>query len=201
MLSKEQILELKKQLSEQIANLPPEKKAEAQSQIDAMSPEALELMLEEQRSPQTKSPKNSKGIFRLIVSGEIPSKIVEENSVCMAVLEIKPLSKAHLIIIPKFPIKTANKIPSKAFSLAKKLAKRIEAKFKAQSVEIQTETKFGEQILNVIPQYADTPLKRYDAQEAELAEVYNKLKVEKVIRIKKKKTQATNLIPWKRRIP
>lgn len=68
MLSAEEIQELKDQLSEQIQHLPSDKKAAAQAQIDNMSSEALEAMLNQQSS------KKPQEILRSIVNGEIPSK-------------------------------------------------------------------------------------------------------------------------------
>lgn len=200
MLSKEQISELKKQLSEQIKHLPAEKKAQAQKQIDSMSSEALEEMLQEQRSSPHKN-SQSQGIFRMIVAGEIPSKIIEQNPEALAVLEIKPVSKAHIMIIPKIPVVGKNKMPPKAFTLARKISKRIGSKLKAESVEIQTETKFGEQIINVIPKYKNSSnTQRYDAPESELEEVQNKLKIVKRTR-KSKQSPVKSLPVLKRRIP
>ncbi len=49
-LTQEQIKELKFQLSQQIQNLPEDKKLAAQQQIESLSPEALEYMLKEQTS-------------------------------------------------------------------------------------------------------------------------------------------------------
>ena len=54
-LTKEEIQELKSQLLEQIKDLPSDKKAEAQAQIDSLSPEALESMLNQQKSSSQKT--------------------------------------------------------------------------------------------------------------------------------------------------
>ena len=98
-LTKEQIQELKKQLFDQIENLPLGQKESAQNQINSMSSEALEVMLKQQQT-QVK-------IFRKIASKEIPSRIIEENEEALAVLEIRPISKGHSIIISKSEIKDA----------------------------------------------------------------------------------------------
>src|SRR3989344_8766979 len=101
MLTPEQVAELKSQLAEQIKHLPEAQRAQAQVQIDQMSPEALELMLNQQMSSQSTKAKASKSVFRMIIDGELPSKKINENKNAIAVLEIKPVSKGHVIIIPK----------------------------------------------------------------------------------------------------
>jgi len=200
-LTQEQVQELKKQLSEQIQHLPPNQKDEAQKQIDNMSSEALESMLNQQK----KEPQES--IFRAIISGKIPSKKIDENKESIAVLDIKPISKGHTIIIPKNPCKSSKDLKTPSFSLAKKISKKIISKLKAQGTEIQTEFKFGETIINIIPIY-DKPLtissERYDASEKELNEVFLKLrtiKKPKTIKIKKAKPTSKEIIKLNRKIP
>jgi len=208
-LTQEQVQELKKQLSQQIQHLPPQQKEAAQKQIDSMSPEALEIMLKQQQT-QGPSPKQGpqKTIFRMIVDGDITSTEVDRNKKALAVLDINPISKGHIIIIPKSPVSNAKDLPTTAFSLAKKLSKRIEKKLKAKSVEIQTETKFEETIVNLIPIY-DKPLSihspRKQAPQEELektAELLRPMKKKKTTVIKKKKkTQETEILKLPKRIP
>src|SRR3989344_5808725 len=68
-LTKEQIEELKKQLHSQIKKMPENEKKEAEAQIENLSDEAIESMLEQQKSSQ-------KPIFREIISGNIPRIII-----------------------------------------------------------------------------------------------------------------------------
>ncbi|MCH7567879.1 MAG: HIT domain-containing protein [Nanoarchaeota archaeon] len=201
-LTPTQIEELKKQLSEQIQHLPLEQRQQAEKQIDSMSAEALELMLKQQQ----KQMQNAK-VFRLIIKGNIPSKKIDENNDAIAVLDIRPISKGHTIIIPKKPAKNTNQIPEQAFTLAKQISKKIISKLKAKNTEIQTESKFNEVIINIIPVY-DEPLNinspRHEANEQELKEVLQKLKEEKkleIIKIKKNKTEKSKIIKLKRKIP
>ena len=198
-LTPEQIKELKSQLSEQIKNLPENQKAEAQKQIDSMSSEALETMIKQQQSQQQ--------IFRSIIEGKIPSKKIEENSSGLAVLEIKPNSRGHTIIIPKKQVKTPEKIPKSIFKLAEKISKRIIKKLKARDVQVQSQFLFGETIINLIPIY-DNPLTidspRENATEKDLEEIYKKIhlvKKAKVIKITKKKPKKSEVIKLSRKIP
>lgn len=211
-LTEEQVKALKEQLSSQIENLPFDKKEEAQRQIDSLSTEALEMMLKQQNSKSSRQ----KSVFRMIIDNEIPSYKLDENSKAIAVLEINPISKGHTIIIPKTAAKTAKELPTQAFSLAKKLSKSIISKLKAKSAEIQTETKFNEAIINVIPIY-DAPLSidspRNKAEKSDLESIESKLKVvkripkPKVEKIKIKteeqssQKQASQVLKLKRKIP
>ena len=143
MLTPEQVAELKSQLAEQIKHLPEAQRAQAQVQIDQMSPEALELMLNQQMSSQSTKAKASKSVFRMIIDGELPSKKINENKDAIAVLEIKPVSKGHVIIIPKKSVSVRQALPSRVLSFANKLSKRLKSKLKAKGVELQTENTFG----------------------------------------------------------
>jgi len=204
-LTQEQIKELKRQLSEQIKHLTSPEKEEAQKQIDSMSPAALESMLKQQMAKQKSGQGASQEVFRSIISGNIPSKKIDENSAALAVLDIKPISKGHTVIIPKKQVTTPKDLPTSAFTLAKKIAKKISSKLKASSCEIQTESKFGEIIINIIPIY-DQPLTlnspRQDASEEDLQALYNKLKkAEKLKVIKLKKPKSTGIKLKRFRIP
>jgi histidine triad (HIT) family protein len=203
-LTPEQVKALKSQLLAQIQNLPEDKKTEAQAQIESLSPQALELMLKQQAKAE-----KEQSVFRLIVKGEIPSAIVDENKEAIAVLEINPISKAHIIIIPRKPVTSAKEMPTKAFSLAKKLSKRITLKLKAKSAEIQTETKFREMIINIIPIY-DKELNinspRYKASKEELEEIAQEIRIKKKAKIEKIKKEKpvdlkTQILKLPRKIP
>ena len=200
-LTPEQIEELKEQLSEQIQHLPDEQRQAAQQQIDEMSSEALETMLKQQTSSQ-------KSIMRMIVDGEIPSHRLDENKAAIAVLDIKPVSRGHILVIPKQKTILTSALPPQALNLARKLAKHLVRKLKAKNTEIQTENKFGEQVINVIPVYekpANLHSPRYEASEKELNDLVSLLKVKKRKASPKKKPATTPtqvpLLKLKRRIP
>ena len=183
-LTPEQIQELKSQLFSQIQHLPPDKKQQAEEQIKNMSAEAIESMLKQQSGPQ-------KSIFRMIIDKEVESIIVDSNDEALAVLDIAPLSDGHTLIIPRSASSSAQQIPGKAFELAQKVSSLIKENLKASSVSIQTEMKFGESIIHVIPSY-DSPVsldsKRKNSSQDELKDLLKKIKPEeqpKPIKIKK----------------
>ncbi len=204
-LTPQEIQELKKQLSSQIQHLPQDQREEAQQQIDEMSPEALELMLNQQKVKQTE-----KSIMRLIIEGALPSRKIDTNKYALAVLDIRPVSQGHVLIIPLSAVTAKQQIPTQAFTLAKKIAKRMKSKLTPEGIEIQTETKFKEQVINVIPCY-EKPLSitspRYEATPEELDKMQKLLAAkERKPRIKKKTDKQTlsqkrDTIILKRRIP
>jgi histidine triad (HIT) family protein len=206
-LTDEQISELKKQLSEQIKDLPEDQKAAAEKQISDLSPEALESMLEQQKSQNPGAGAQEPGeIYRAIIEGKIPSKKIEENPEAIAVLEIKPISSGHVIVIPKKQVKDPIELPTKVLSLAKSIAKRIKSKLKAKEVKTFTPLAFGEIIINLVPIY-DKPLDlnspRTESQDDELLDIqkklYKKPTLEKIKLTKKPSNKKT--IKLKRRIP
>jgi histidine triad (HIT) family protein len=201
-LTQEEISELKSQLKSQISHLPPDKQKEAIAQIDAMSSQALETMLEQQRS----SP--GQKIFRMLVSGEIPSVKIGENSHAIALLSTKSISVGHTIIIPKEPVKSPPELPKDALSLAGEISKKILSNLKAKSVEEQVEVAFGEAVINLIPVY-ENPLSlkspRKDRSLEELEKIKTSLeiiKIEKKVEVvKKEKSEKTKPVKMNRRLP
>lgn len=198
-LSKEQISNLKKQLLDQVKSLPENKRKEAEKQIEDLSDEAIEEMLESQKESQIK-------IFREIISGKIPSKKIDENESAIAVLEIKPLSKGHSIIIPKEQISNIDKIPEKVSILIDKVSKNISDKLKPKNVKIIPEIKFGETIINVIPIYdkdVNLESERLNESESNLDKIIDLLnKKEEKIQINEvKKEELKELKKFPRRIP
>jgi len=205
-LTDEQIENIRAQLREQIQNLPEDKKAQALQQIESLSSQALESLLKQQSSGPKKE---SKTVFRMIVDNDIPSAKIDENKFAIAVLDINPISKGHAIIIPKNPVSDSNLLPTTVFTLAKKLAKKLALKLKTKSIEIQTEIKFGEAIINIIPCYGaqlNLGSPRSSSTIEQLEEIASGLrhkqtpKIEK-IKIKTSKNSEGPVLKLPRRIP
>lgn len=199
-LTPEQVKQLKNHLKEQITHLPDSQRLEAEAHIEKMSDEAIEEMLQHQKVAQ-------KQIYRAIINEELPSKKIDENKDAIAVLDIKPISKGHTIIIPKKEVKDVKDLSPSSMELAKKIAGEIENKLKAKSTEIQPEFKFGEIIINVIPIY-DKPLSlnspRQEIHEPQLVEIQDilKSKPKEKITAPQKEVKEPTLVPkLKRRIP
>lgn len=210
MLSPEDLALARKQLSEQVEAMQegPQKDA-ARGQLANLSDEAISAMVEQQQQSASTggAAKEQRSVFRMIVDGTIPSKKVDENKEAVAVVSIRPVSKGHVIVIPKTLARDSKELPAKALSLAKKVATRMASKLKTKATEIQTSRAFDEVILNVIPVYekrVDVNSPAYEANEEELNEVYDLLKVvkkKKVKVIRREKKTETSVIKMKRRVP
>jgi histidine triad (HIT) family protein len=192
MISKEQAIQIKQQLIEQINNSNLENKQEILEYISRLNESELEEFLEKQgvtyktnqKSSETKiksedslSQENS-CVFCLITKNKISSYKLDETKDAIAVLEINPFSKGHSLIIP-VQHTTTEKLPTPVLSLAKKIAKKIKTKLKPQEIKIETFSLKGHTGINVIPIYKNIELKQKTASEEELKELQNKLKIKK----------------------
>ncbi len=192
MLTEEQAKEIKSQLMQHIdSSFPEDKKAAAKQQVENMGNEQLEEFLKQNNLMKEGQPPGAEqqSIFRSIVEEKIPSYKVEEDVHSLAVLEINPISKGHVILIPKQKVSSAEEIPQQVFSLAKKISKRIKSKLKPKEVQISPSSSFGEAIINIFPVYENESLnsQRHHAKEEELLELQKKLQKKKIKRIIKKK--------------
>ena len=79
-------------------------------------------------------------IFTKIINGEIPSYKVAENDEFFAFLDINPLVKGHVLVIPKKEIDYIfdidNELYSRFFVFAKELAKAIEKVISCERIGI-----------------------------------------------------------------
>ena len=211
-LTEDQIEEFKKQIIQQIeSTFSEDKKSPAIERINLMNNDEFIDFLKKNKLLNSDSDKESpeesdisasnETPFRLIIEGKILSYLIDENKDCMAVLEIKPVSKGHIIIIPKKAISESDKIPKSAFSLAKKISKKIETNFKPKEVLISSSQVFGETILNILPVYSNeslaSPRRQISKEELEnlknILEKKKKTKQAKKPRIKKIKESLMTL--------
>ncbi|MFA5020301.1 MAG: HIT domain-containing protein [Candidatus Pacearchaeota archaeon] len=187
MLTQEQAKEIKNQLLKQLDKFPEEQREELEEQIEEMDAKELEEFLVKNKIVSDNNETNSP--FRAIIEGKIPSYKVGENEGAIAVLEINPISKAHLLIIPKQPA-TNSHIPKEALGLAETMAKKIKIEFNVKKVEIIPSKILGETIINVLPVYNGENLetKREKASESELKEIQHLL-IKEIAKEKVKKTR------------
>ncbi|MFQ5530977.1 MAG: HIT domain-containing protein [Candidatus Nanoarchaeia archaeon] len=148
-------------------NLPEQQKQAAIKQISAMTGEQLEEFIKQNNLTQKQgSPPQSPGsqesgsqpqgcIFCAISEGKTESYKIDENKNAMAVLELNPISKGHSLVIPKKHVSNSGDVPSQAFTLAKKISKKIKTKLKPENVQISNSNMMGHEIIQVIPIYGD----------------------------------------------
>lgn len=204
-LSAEEVAELKEQLRQQVMHLPDQQRQAAEAQITAMSAEALEAMLEQQRSRAPSS--GQKTIFRLIVNKEVQSYHVEENADAVAVLDINPIAKGHTLVIPKVAVSEIKDIPTGVHQLAEKLTTQLAKAVDAKKVSIIPDKKFGEAYLHLVPitdkeLTLNAPRTTADPKElsmfAESLNIVSKPEPEKIVLTKSETNQVLRL---RRRIP
>jgi len=180
MLPKEQAESIKKQLLSQIEGMDIPNKEETKKQISSMNPEQLEQFLK-QNNIQTSEGQSQeqKCIFCSIAFNEMPSYKISEDESAVAVLELNPISKGHVLIIPK---EHSEKVPEKASKFAEEISKTLKTKLSPKDIVIQNSSMFGHEILNIIPIYnnenINSPRKKIDEKEL--------LQLQKLLEIKKK---------------
>jgi histidine triad (HIT) family protein len=157
MLTDEQVESMKSQLIKQIeASFPEDKREFAISQIEAMDSEQLENFLIKNnliKKDGTTSMSGNQCVFCSIVFGDINSYKIAENSKAIAVLEINPVSRGHVIIIPKEHIASEKGMPEEIKNLAKKVSLLIKTRLKPENVKIVLSNVMGHEIFNIIPVY------------------------------------------------
>lgn len=219
MLTKEQEETIKKQIISHIEeSFPEDKKGFARKRIESMSSAELEEFLQKNNLMMNQSDSSEKGnpqcVFCSIVSGDIISSKISENKNAIAVIEINPVSKGHILIIPKEHAISHEKEQKKDIgNLVKNISKLLEKKFKPKSIIVSPSNLFGHEVINVIPQFNEETAdsQRHKATPEEISEIHKILaskkdntnekakKVEKIKTPKPKKIEEKFWLP--RRIP
>ena len=102
-------------------------------------------------------------IFCKIVKGEIPSKIIFEDEVCMAILDINPSTVGHTILIPKEHYMMMPMVPDEILGHMGVISKYINDLYKEvfntldMTVYISNGSAAGQQVqhfaMHLIPRY------------------------------------------------
>lgn len=136
--------QIKRQLIENIeSNLPKEKGDVLKRQIVSMSNEQLESFLK-------RSGTNPECIFCSIASGKAESFKINENDSAVAVLEINPASKGHVLIIPKEHVSLESFSPE-IKKLAGEVAQILKDKLNPKDIEISSQDFGGHGVMNLVP--------------------------------------------------
>ena len=167
-LTQEQAEQIKKQLLTQLTNFPEDKQYQIKQQIESMSLEDIEQFVKQNQLSHLNP---NKCIFYSIIEGKTPSVKLDENNNNIAILEINPLTRGHTIIIPKKHQAT----PSRDF--ATKVAENLLQKLNAKDIQVEETEIMNHQIMNLIPTYDDTNLKKAQRTQAKKQDL-EKLKQE-----------------------
>lgn len=109
-------------------------------------------------------------IFCKIANKEIPGKIVYEDDICLAFLDLSQATKGHTLVVPKQHFNNFLEVDDKTLQhlivVTKKLANTIVSKLNAQGVNILTNTnEVAGQSVNHLHFHI---LPRYDQKELEI---------------------------------
>ena len=168
-LTPQEANKIKEHLLKQLTNFPEDKREQIEEQVNSMTPQEIENFVDENKLTHLGS-----CIFCSIVKGKTPSIIIDENQDNIAILEIKPLSKGHTLIVPKEHLQ---KILPTTKILAEKIGHLLKDKLNPNEIKVNEINIMGHQILEVIPLFGDET-ERYEATEEGLKKVYEKLKGE-----------------------
>lgn len=116
------------QLSADLSQLTPEQKKQLEEKLKNMPPGELKALQKQQC------------IFCQIIAGKVPSKKVYEDDKCLAVLDINPAAKGHLLLLPKEHFSIMPQLPDKILahlSLVSKQLSQIQLRaLKAEGVSV-----------------------------------------------------------------
>ena len=130
-------------------------------------------------------------IFCKIISGQIPSKIIQETTYSVAFLDAFPLAKGHTLVIPKnHHVKIqdmSDEENSDLFSLVHKVLSKVDKLTGATLVAIHNGKDAGQEVphvhVHLVPRYAGdsagpihSMFNRVKFSDSEIEQVYNKLK-------------------------
>lgn len=127
-------------------------------------------------------------IFCKIINKEIPGKIVYEDDVCMAFLDLSQATYGHTLVIPKKHYTNILEVDDETLAhvmkVVKNLANQIVEKLDAKGVNVLTNTNevAGQTVhhfhVHILPRYDEKELKiefTDHSQDVDLDEIYQKI--------------------------
>ncbi len=157
-LTDEETSTIKEHLLTQLTNFPEDKRKQIEEQITSMTNEQVENFIEQNKLTHL----GEQCIFCSIVADKSPSFKISEDEKNIAILEINPLSKGHVLIVPK---EHSDKIEESAKILAQTIAMRLKEKFKPKEIKINELKIMGHALLEVVPIYGDETKKKQATEE------------------------------------
>src|SRR3989344_8531923 len=182
-LTEEQLKELN-----EIVSLPPEKQKERLGPfLKSLNPEQIEFLRKQQAQGQ-------ECLFCSIIDKKIDSYVIYEDDYVIAVLDINPANKGHVLVMPKEHIAFSTQMEDvgKLFNAANKIAGKVYDVFKTGcNIFVANGAEAGQRlnhlVVHVIPRFQNDRInfiwQGKKLEEKELKEIANKMKIE----IEKKK--------------
>jgi len=167
-LTQEKIAKIREELSNYPEEEREEKLKELLSQLD---PEELKEL------------EGQQCVFCLISEGKIKSNKVYEDSEFLAVLDINPANKGHVLLFPKKHVQSIKDVDEYIFSLTKIISTALKYISEGVNVYIADGFAAGQKInhlsINIIPRYKDDKVSFFwqskKVSEDELPELKNKI--------------------------
>lgn len=168
---------LKDKILEQIKDLPEEQADELRERIENMSSEEFEKFLQNYAVPLQEC------LFCQIIQGKIATIKIYESKNILAVLDINPAAKGHMMVMPKQHYQFLTQLPDallfEIFGFVKHIIPSIIRALKCQGVSISIlqgkEQAVPHFAVNIIPRFKDDnldfALKRMKLQKDELENI------------------------------
>ena len=190
-LTQEKIAKIREELSNYPEEEREEKLKELLSQLD---PEELKEL------------EGQQCVFCLISEGKIKSNKVYEDSEFLAVLDINPANKGHVLLFPKKHIQSIKDVDEYIFSLTKIISTALKDISEGVNVYIADGFVAGQRInhlsINIIPRYKDDKISFFwqskKVSEDELPELKNKI-LNNIIGLMPKPKKEKTAIKYKER--
>jgi len=147
--------EIRKNLIEQASKLPAEQATELRQRIEAMNEEELMGIVKSQSC-----------LFCEIIAGGIETFKIYESENILVILDINPISKGHMLVMPKKHFQFLSQMPNELiyemFSFAKTISLIIIKAMNAQGITINIAQGIEQNVphiaVNIIPRYKDDKL-------------------------------------------
>jgi len=95
------------------------------SQLSSEQQQALQEKLQKMSPEELLEFQKQQCIFCQIISGKVPAKKVFEDSKCLAVLDIHPAARGHVLLLPKEHYSIMPQMPEEEISYLFKTAKKL----------------------------------------------------------------------------
>lgn len=210
MFEKEEAENIKKQLLEQVENwnLDLDKKEKLKNYILSLDEAGLEDFLIKnnliKEGEAEEEVTQNQCVFCMIAQGKVPSYIIAENNENLAILEIKPLSKGHVMIVPKQHLSIEELNPS-TFELLSKVVKKLKSKLNPKEISLSSSFMFGHAVINILPLQGDETGERKPASKQELEDLQRLLFIgkdeKKEVKEEVAKSEEKTIYKLPRRIP
>ena len=186
MLTDDQLQSIKMHLLKQLDNFPEDQRKIVKHKILSMNSSEMEDFLKENGLDYKKESEQPEQqcIFCAITKDKIKSYKIEENEEYSAILELNPLSRGNVLIMPKKHV-SLEKLHENSVGFAKKIATLLLEKLNPNDIQFQKNEVLGHATLEVIPVYGETKLEKQRASEEDL----EKLKEELTSKVKEKKVE------------